>query len=86
MLLGQSVENAPVPAWSGLFWQHDEFGYISVAYGDDRQHRPPSGWSLVKSMFEDDAEVFLYRQVCDECYNCADCGGCDSSRLSSPYT
>lgn len=52
-----------VPAWSGTFWRHDGFGFISVHVDDTRQHFPPNPtWKLLNSYYEDDAEVFVYRR------------------------
>lgn len=59
-----------VPEWSGAFWEHDEFGYISVHVSDQRTHRPPDeSWRFVRTYAseEDDAQVFLYRKVCKDC-------------------
>jgi hypothetical protein len=72
--------------WSGEFWEQDDtFGYMSVAHDDQRQHYPPKGWTLVKSLEEPDAEVFIYRRVCDSCPVCIDCGG-QGACLSSHST
>lgn len=58
------------PEWSGKFWEQDEFGFISVHVSDERTHVPPhANWRFVRTYAaeEDDAQVFLYRLVCEDC-------------------
>lgn len=63
-----------VPAWSGQFWQDDEFGYISVHGADQRTHVPPDdSWRFVRAYesLDDDAFVFCYRKVAND-WLCSD--------------
>lgn len=67
--LGQDV-----PPWSGEFWttEDQEFGYMSVAYEDERQHFPPEGWTYVNSIHDDEAQVYCFRRVGNKCPGCID--------------
>lgn len=60
----QGERDLGVPTWSGQFWVDDEgIGYLSVAWGDTRTHRPPTGWQVVDSHDTDEAEVFICQEV-----------------------
>lgn len=57
-----------VPAWSGLFWEDEDFGYVSVHVADTRTHAVPAGFRLIRiyADLDDDAQVFEYRRVVQE--------------------
>jgi hypothetical protein len=63
MSLGQTAAKATNPAWSGVWWEQGDHGFMSVAHSDEQQHLPPDGWTLLWTDEYPSATVFMYQRV-----------------------
>ena len=54
-----------VPCWSGVWFEIEGHGYMEISDLDERQHRPPEGWTLdsVSHNILNSSQIFRYLPV-----------------------